>query len=302
MRIGFVGLGVMGGPMAVHLFLKGMDVQAWNRSPERREAIAAQGVPMAHSLNELSESSDIVCLCVSKTEDVVACLDTLRPSARPGTLFIDHSTILASAARSIAIDLKSAGFRFIDAPITGGSMGAKNGALTIFCGGEPADIEQAAPVFQCYAKKFERVGGNGDGQRMKAANQIAVAGALLALCESLAFADRCGLDLEQTRDLLSGGAAGSWAFENYGPKILERNWAPGFSIDNQIKDLAYCEETAASIGAALPGTMLVHDLLLQMSSEGRGGETTCALFEMLRELEHVGAMLNPTASTVRPKD
>ncbi len=285
MRIGFVGLGVMGGAMASHIHRNGLDLTVWNRSQDKRTPLVELGVPIANSLNDLGQSSDIVCLCVSKSEDVLDCLEQLTASAKQGTLFVDHSTISPVVAEQIHKNLNNQGFPFIDAPITGGSMGAKNGTLTIFCGGEGKDIEDAEPVLKCYGKTVERVGGPGAGQRMKAANQIAVGGALLALCESLSFAQKCGLDLPQTRRLLSGGAAGSWAFENYGPKILNNDWTPGFSIDNQIKDFGYCEETAEEIGAAIPGTMLVHDLLVQMQAEGLGGQTTCALFDLMTRLD-----------------
>jgi 3-hydroxyisobutyrate dehydrogenase-like beta-hydroxyacid dehydrogenase len=275
----------MGGEMASHIHKNGLDLTVWNRSQERRQPLIDLGVAFANSLNDLGQSSDIVCLCVSKSEDVLDCLEQLTASARPGTLFVDHSTISPAVAEQIHLNLSNRGLRFIDAPITGGSMGAKNGTLTIFCGGEGKDIEESEPVLKCYGKTVERVGGPGAGQRMKAANQIAVGGALLALCESLSFAQKCGLDLAQTRRLLSGGAAGSWAFENYGPKVLNRDWTPGFSIDNQVKDFGYCEETAEGIGAAIPGTMLVHDLLVQMQAEGQGALTTCALFDLMMRMD-----------------
>lgn len=271
--------------MALHLHEKGQNVTVWNRSPEKRQPLAEKGVPIANSLADLGARCETICLCVNKTEDVLACLEELTAEAKPGTLFIDHSTILPSAAEEIHISLKSRGFRFIDAPITGGSMGAQKGTLTIFCGGEASDIEEAAPVLACYAKTAQRVGGPGDGQRMKAANQIAVGGALLALCEALNFAAKSGLDLAQTRTLLGSGAAGSWAFENYGPKILNQDWSPGFSIDNQVKDFLYCEETASQIGAAIPGTMLVCDLLMQLQAEGKGALTTAALFDLMQRMD-----------------
>lgn len=167
-------------------------------------------------------------------------------------------------------------------------MGALIGSLTIFCGGEPRVITEALPTMSHYAKRVERVGGPGAGQRMKMANQIAVGGALLALCESLAFAQKAGLDLMQTRDLLAGGAAGSWAFENYGPKILARDWTPGFSIRNQLKDFGYCEEAAADVDAAIPGTLLVARLLEAMAEEGHGERATAALFEYLGEMGFEG--------------
>lgn len=272
----------MGLPMAGHLLAAGYDLTVWSRTLAKAEPLKHKGAKVAASLEELGGACEAVCLCVPKTEDVRQCLDALAPNASAGALFIDHSTILPAAAQAMQGELKERGLRFVDAPITGGSMGAIKGQLTIFCGGVEADVAAAIEVVKPYAKRAERVGGPGAGQMMKMANQIAVGGALLALCESLAFAEKMGLDLSQTRDLLSGGAAGSWAFENYGPKILARDWSPGFTVDNQQKDFGYCLETAAGNDMELPGTALVHRLLERLQEEGHGDWTTAALFEVLK--------------------
>ncbi len=281
-KIGFVGLGTMGLPMAGHMLEAGYDLTVWSRTVQKAEPLQAKGAKVASGLEELGMTCDTVCLCVPKTEDVRQCLDDLTAIAQTGTLFIDHSTILPKAAMQMQTDLAAKGHRFVDAPITGGSMGAQKGQLTIFCGGEATDVAEAIEVVKPYAKRAERVGGPGAGQMMKMANQIAVAGALLALCESLAFSEKAGLDLAQTRELLSGGAAGSWAFENYGPKILARDWSPGFTVDNQQKDLLYCLESGEAVGMELPGTDLVHKLLARLQEQGHGDWTTAALFEVLR--------------------
>jgi len=281
-RVGFVGLGVMGGPMAGHLVAKGFNTVVWNRSPEKAAPLQAAGATVASSLAELAAECDVVMLCVNRTEDVVECLEAMLPHAKPGTLFVDHSTISPEGAKQIHQRIAEAGCAFVDAPITGGSMGAQKGQLTIFCGGTPSDFEEALPYLQAYAKRAEYVGESGAGQMMKMANQIAVGGALMALCEALAFADKAGLDLTQTRDLLSGGAAGSWAFDNYGPKILSRDWSPGFSVKNQRKDFGYCFEAAQAVDCVLPGTEVVDRLLAELEDEGHGEWTTAALFEVLR--------------------
>ncbi|MFI5385308.1 MAG: NAD(P)-dependent oxidoreductase [Fimbriimonadales bacterium] len=297
-KLGFVGLGVMGGPMAGHLVRNGHDVTVWNRTPSKASGLREQGTRVANSLEELGSHCDIVFLCVNRSEDVEECLDALTASAHPqsdgnttGTvvetngrdaratrLFVDHSTIAPAAAQRFHETLKGRGLRFIDAPITGGSMGAQKGQLTIFCGGYPADIEEAMPYMRSYAKRAERVGGPGAGQMMKMANQIAVGGALLALCECLSFAKSAGLDIAQAREMIGGGAAGSWAFENYGPKILAQDWSPGFSVKNQRKDFGYCREAAAQVGAAIPGTDLVDRLLAKVVDEGW---TTAALYDVM---------------------
>jgi 3-hydroxyisobutyrate dehydrogenase-like beta-hydroxyacid dehydrogenase len=163
-------------------------------------------------------------------------------------------------------------------------MGAINGTLTIFCGGSEDDFAEAEPVLAAYGRRVAHVGPNGAGQMMKMVNQIAVGGALMAICEALAFADKAGLDLAVTKDLVGSGAGGSWAFENYGPKILNRDWTPGFSVINQRKDFGYCREAAAEIGASLPGTEVVDRLLAVLEQAGRGQDTTAALFEVLMEM------------------
>jgi 3-hydroxyisobutyrate dehydrogenase-like beta-hydroxyacid dehydrogenase len=279
-RLGFVGLGTMGAPMAGHLVQAGHAVTVWNRTPGRA---VVEGAQVAPDLAALAAECDVVMLCVNRSEDVHECLAGLAPHAKPGALFIDHSTIAPPVARDLAQDLKSRGLRFVDAPITGGSIGAQNGQLTIFCGGEKADVDEALGYLEAYAKRAEYVGPSGSGQMFKMANQIAVAGALLGLCESMAFAEKAGLDLRQVLEMVGGGAGGSWAFANYGPRILSHDWSPGFSIKNQRKDFGYCREAAASIEASIPGTEVVDALLAKLQEAGRGEEATVALFEALLE-------------------
>lgn len=267
--------------MAGHLVKAGHEVIVWNRTPGKTKAIEESGAFIASSLEEVAQNCSLVFLCVSRTEDVQACLDVMAPEAEPGALFVDHSTISVPGAKIIHQDLAKKGLRFLDAPITGGSMGAQKGQLTIFVGGRREDFEEALPFMQAYAKRAEWVGDAGAGQTTKMANQIAVAGALLGLCESLAFAEKAGVDVSLTREMLAGGAAGSWAFENYGPKVLARDWSPGFSIVNQRKDFGYCVEAAEALGLDLPMTELCDRLLEVLDKEGRGQETTCAVFDVL---------------------
>ncbi|MCW5941333.1 MAG: NAD(P)-dependent oxidoreductase [Fimbriimonadaceae bacterium] len=283
-HVGFVGLGVMGGAMARHLVTKGFPTVVWNRTPSRAEPLWSLGARVASSLSEVAASCEMVCVCVNRTEDVHEVFAAMTPSARHGTLFVDHSTIAVSAAKALHRTLAEQGLRFVDAPITGGSMGAEAGTLTIFCGGREEDVERARPVLEAYGQRIERVGDGGSGQAMKMVNQVAVGGALLGLCEALSFAKKLGLDLAQTREVVGSGAAGSWAFERYGPKILAEDWSPGFSVANQRKDFGYCLEAAEGCDAALPGTRLVDRLLALLEEEGHGGWTTAALYAKMREL------------------
>lgn len=279
--LGFAGLGTMGGPMAGHLVKAGHDVTVWNRSAEKSAPLAEQGAKVAANLKELAEQATILFICVNRSEDVRAVVEGCLESARPGTLFVDHSTIAPEAAREIAALTRAKGCSLLDAPITGGSMGAKNGTLTIFCGGSETEYARVKPFLTAYAKRSELVGPSGAGQMMKLANQIAVGGALIGLCESLAFAKKAGLDIALARELIGGGAGGSWAFEFYGPKILSGDHSPGFSVKNQRKDFAYTEEAARALGAKVPGVELVDRLLAILEESGRGEEATTALYDVL---------------------
>ena len=279
MNIGFIGLGTMGGPMAGHLLAKGHAVTVWNRTPGKDAAILECGGTSVQSIQELS-GSQVIISCVGGSQDVKDCLLAVRP-ANP-TLFIDHSTIEPTAAVEIATELAEAGHMFVDAPVTGGSMGAVNGTLTIFLGGEPAACVMAETIVQAYGRNVRRVGDSGAGQWMKLANQIAVGGALAGLCESLAFAKRAGLDIKVAKEMIGAGAGGSWAFDNYGPRILDENWEPGFSIRNQVKDFRYVISAAEQTGASVPTTRVINQELEAMLEEF-GGDTTAALYRRLLE-------------------
>ncbi|ARU40869.1 hypothetical protein CCB80_06805 [Armatimonadetes bacterium Uphvl-Ar1] len=279
-QIGFIGLGTMGSPMAGHLASAGHPTLVWNRTAGKEAHAVSKGATFA-PLDQIAGTCSTICLCLGRTEDVREITIELLKTTHPGTLIIDHSTIAPAGAREIALLCQSNSAEFLDAPITGGSMGAQKGTLTIFCGGTESAFNRAEPILGAYGKRIAHVGPSGQGQMMKMANQIAVGGALIGLCESLAFAKKAGLDLATTRELLSTGAAGSWAFDNYGPKILANDHTPGFSIKNQRKDFAYCLESAAEIGLSIPQTELTDQLLSHFTNAGREEEATTALFDLL---------------------
>jgi len=282
-RVGFVGLGTMGAAMAGHLVREGYPTIVWNRTMSKTDELRAIGAGVARNLVELGASVEVCFICVRGSEDVTEVLKDLKQGAQFGTLFVDHSTIAPEAARDIHQELSFFGLKYMDAPITGGSVGAQKGQLTAFCGGDRDDFIRAQPIMASYCKRAEYVGVSGKGQMMKMANQIAVGGALLALCESLAFAKKAGLPLSVTRDMLASGAAGSWAFDNYGPKILNADWTPGFSIKHQRKDFMYAIEAAQELDCAVPMTELVDRMLEQMEDAGRSEDATCALYELMLE-------------------
>lgn len=282
--IGFVGLGVMGKAMARHLLRSGRSLVVWNRTPEKAEPLRVEGAVVAQTLSEVAQKSRLIFLCVSTTEDVQEVLSRMSPFAAEGTLFVDHSTILPKAARALGEELRKKHQSLLDAPVTGGSVGAERGTLTVFVGGSEEDFQRALPYISVYSKTVRRVGGQGMGQMMKMANQIAVALTLLSMAECLVFAQKTGLDLSECVELISQGAGGSWTLENYGPKALQRDWSLGFSVNNQQKDLVYALATAREFGACLPGTALVHQLLSALENAGRGEDATPALFEVLEAL------------------
>lgn len=282
-KVGFIGLGVMGARMAGHLVKAGHEVTVWNRTPSRAEPLRELGASVAAGPREIALAAEFVCICVSKNEDVEAVVSQF-PSELNEKLVIDHSTIAPTKAIEICDVITANGGSFIDAPVTGGERGAIEGTLTIFCGGSEANVERAQPILSAYGRKVERVGDVGSGQKMKMANQIAVGISVLALCEALVFAENAGLDLKQTLDLVGSGAGGSWSFTNYGPKILSRDWTPGFSVALQQKDLMYALQSARESGSSLPGTALVHQLLAALENNGRGADATPALFEVIEQM------------------
>jgi len=266
--------------MAGHLLKSGHEVTVWNRSTAKSEPLKVQGAMVAKDLKQLAENCNVIFTCVGRSEDVAEVVHAMAGHAKPETLFVDHSTIEPSMARKLHEELKAQSLRFVDAPITGGSMGAKNGTLTIFCGGDHDDVVEAMNVILPYTKRAERVGDSGSGQVMKLANQIAVGGALLGLCESIAFAKKAGLDISQAHSMIGGGAGGSWAFENYGAKILNEDWTPGFSVKNQRKDFGYCEAAAKELGIEIAMTELANRLLAELQMQGREEDATAALYEV----------------------
>ena len=286
-RIGFIGLGIMGGGMARNLLRAGFPLTVWNRTASRMDALAAEGATPAESPADLASRSDIIITCVSDTQDVEEVLLGERGAihgAPPGALVIDMSTISPQATNAIAARLAARGVRFLDAPVSGGSEGAAKGTLSIMVGGEAADVERAMPAFQAMGKTVTHVGGVGAGQTVKLVNQILVVGNCLAMCEALLFAQAGGVDLEKALAAVAGGAAGSWMLSNRGPQILRRDWRPGFTIDLQQKDIRLVLGAADEFGVPLPGTALIFQLYRTLQARGLGGEGNHALIKALEHL------------------
>ena len=285
-KTAFLGLGVMGFPMAGHLMRAGHAVTVYNRSPAKAEAWVAQhGGAHAPTPREAAAGADFVMACVGNDDDLrQVCLgpDGAFAGMAPGAVFVDHTTVSAKVTRELAEAAHRAGLGYVDAPVSGGQAGAENGQLSVMCGGSPEDYAKAEPVIDAYARICRRMGEAGAGQMAKMCNQIAIAGLVQGLSESLAFAERAGLDTALLVEVISQGAAGSWQMANRHKTMAEGHFDHGFAVDWMRKDLAICLETADEIGASLPVTALVDQFYHEVQRMGGGRWDTSSLIARLR--------------------
>lgn len=285
-KTAFLGLGVMGFPMAGHLMRAGHAVTVYNRSPAKAEAWVAQhGGAHAPTPREAAAGADFVMACVGNDDDLrQVCLgpDGAFAGMAPGAVFVDHTTVSAKVTRELAEAARQAGLGYVDAPVSGGQAGAENGQLSIMCGGTPEDYAKSEPVIDAYARICRRMGDAGAGQMAKMCNQIAIAGLVQGLSESLAFAERAGLDTGLLVEVISQGAAGSWQMANRHNTMAEGHFDHGFAVDWMRKDLGICLETADEIGASLPVTALVDQFYHEVQRMGGGRWDTSSLIARLR--------------------
>ncbi|HJS71145.1 MAG TPA: NAD(P)-dependent oxidoreductase [Acidimicrobiia bacterium] len=284
-RLGFIGLGIMGTGMASNLVAAGHRLTVWNRTAGKADGIGANVVEHAE---EVGPESDIVFVCVSDTPDVEEVVFGdfgVIHGMTEGDLLVDHSTISPVATKDFAAQAADLGIDWVDAPVSGGSEGAKSGTLAVMAGGKSEAVARATPFMEAYSASIVHVGEDpGSGQMAKAVNQVLVVLNQLAASEALMLADAAGLDLRKTLAAVEGGAAGSWMLSNRGPQMIERDWRPGFTIDLQQKDLRLVLEAAREVGATLPGTALAHQLYLSLQARGLGGEGNHALVKALEYL------------------
>ncbi|MCC0067215.1 MAG: NAD(P)-dependent oxidoreductase [Rhodovulum sp.] len=285
-RVAFIGLGVMGYPMAGHLAARGHAVTIYNRTAARAEAWVAQhGNTWAATPAEAARGAEIVFACVGNDEDLRSVTTgeagAFEGIAR-GAVFVDHTTASAAVARELHRAAWDRGAHFIDAPVSGGQAGAENGTLTVMCGGEAEPYGRVEPVIAAYARSCRLMGGVGAGQLTKMVNQICIAGLLQGLSEGLAFAQKAGLDGQAVLDVISKGAAGSWQMENRGTTMLEDRFDFGFAVDWMRKDLAICLAEADANGAALPVTALVDQFYKDVQGMGGRRWDTSSLIRRLR--------------------
>ncbi len=285
MKLAFIGLGIMGGPMAGHLVRAGHSVTVYNRSPVRLQAwLARHAGTAAESPAAAAQGADIVFSCVGSDGDVREITTGGRgafAAMREGAIFVDHTTASAALAQELHAAAKACGLHFLDAPVSGGQSGAEQGILTVMAGGDAGPYERAEPVIAHYARTVTLMGPSGAGQKTKMVNQICVAGVVQGIAEGLAFALHAGLDAKRVVDVISKGAAASWQMENRGKTMVDGKFDFGFAVDLMRKDLRIAMEEARANGARLPATALIDQFYAQVQREGGGRLDTSSLISLL---------------------
>ncbi|MCO4785610.1 MAG: NAD(P)-dependent oxidoreductase [Marinomonas atlantica] len=285
MKVSFLGLGTMGYPMAGHVSRAGHEVTVYNRTSSKAQNwLETYSGAMALTPESAANASDIVLTCVGNDDDLRQLYlgeQGALASARPGTLFIDHTTASAEVAKELAEAAEAKTCRFLDAPVSGGQAGAENGVLTVMIGGSQSDIDEAQPVLECFAKAYTRMGEVGAGQLTKMVNQILVGGVLSGLSEGIRFAQQAGLDIETLVETLKHGAAGSWQLENRGATMAKDEFDFGFAIEWMHKDLGIALAQAQRMGLILPYTQVIDSDYQGLIEDGRGRQDTSVLIKAL---------------------
>ncbi len=286
-RTAFIGTGIMGGPMAGHLLAAGNSLIVNSRTKSKASELISRGARWATTPKEAAANADFVFVCVNDTPDVEKVIlgpDGVLAGARAGMVVVDHSTISPSATRKMAEALSARGSALLDAPVSGGDVGAKNGTLSIMVGGDDEAFKKAQPLLAHMGKTIVHCGPSGFGQLTKLVNQILVSVTLTGVAEAMAFAKKNGLDLEKTLSVVSGGAAKSWQLENLGPKMVAHDFRPGFMIDLMQKDLRLVMESGQVAQVTMPAAALVHQLFASAQAHGHGRDGTQAIFSVMERL------------------
>ena len=279
-RIGWIGTGVMGASMCGHLLARGFAVTVFSRTREKAAPLVARGAVWADSARAVADASDVVCTMVGFPSDVRALYlgdEGLATSARAGQILVDLSTSQPGLARDIATAAAARGATALDAPVSGGDVGAREARLSIMIGGDEAAFTALEPVWSAMGKTFVRQGDAGAGQHTKMVNQILIASGMIGVCEALLYAHKAGLDAERVLQSVASGAAGSWSLTNYGPRILAGNFEPGFFVEHFVKDMAIALEEARRMQLVLPGLALAEQLYHSVQALGFGRKGTQAL-------------------------
>jgi len=285
--IGWIGTGLMGNPMVKHLLKAGYKVNVYNRTKSKAEDLLALGCTWFDTPAALTAQSEVVVTIIGAPKDVEECYfgeEGIFKGLKAGMILIDMTTTKPSLAIQIAEEAAKRGVAFIDAPVSGGQVGAINGSLSIMIGGEKETVDQVLPMFEAFGKNMVYQGKAGSGQHTKMCNQITIAGTLIGVCEGLIYGLKAGLDLNKLLASISKGAAGCWSLEVLAPKIVNKDWSPGFSIDNFVKDLKIALEEAEAMKLCLPGLALVKQLYLSVQAMGQGGAGNQGLYLAIEKL------------------
>ncbi len=289
-RIGWIGIGVMGSSMCRHVIDKGFTVTVFTRTKAKAQPLLDLGAVWADSPKAVADKSDVVCSIVGFPPDVRQVYlgpDGVIAGARQGSILIDMTTTEPRLAQEIYEAAKGKGATSLDAPLSGGDVGARNATLSIMIGGDADAVAAARPLFEVVGKNIVHQGGPGSGQHTKMCNQITIAGTMIGVCECLLYGYKAGLNLETMLSSIKGGAAGCWTLENLAPRILKGNFDPGFFVEHFIKDMSIALDEARRMKIALPGLALVHQLYMAVEAQGYGQRGTHALMLALAQLSKV---------------
>jgi 3-hydroxyisobutyrate dehydrogenase len=290
-RVGWIGTGVMGSSMCGHLLAKGYPVAVNTRTKSKADSLVAAGAAWADSPRAVAEQSDVVFTIVGFPADVREVYfgaGGLLPAARAGQVFVDMTTTEPTLAKEIYGAARAKSADAVDAPVSGGDVGARNATLSIMIGGDAATVQALMPFFETMGKRIMRQGGPGAGQHTKMSNQIVIAGTMVGVCESLLYGYRAGLSLDTMIETIRGGAAACWALDNLAPRIVKRDFAPGFVVEHFIKDMGIALAEGDRMGIALPGLALVHQLYAVVRAQGHGKRGTQALMLALEDMSKAG--------------
>ena len=279
-KIGWIGTGVMGASMCGHLIDKGYSATVFNRTREKADGLIKKGAAFANSPKEVAENSDVVFTIVGfphDVEEVILGSEGVLAGSKQGNLIVDMTTSEPTQAMRIFEEAKEKGVHFVDAPVSGGDIGAKEARLSIMIGGEEAAVNAVMPCFEAMGKTLVHQGGPGCGQHTKMVNQTLIASGMVGVCEALLYGHRAGLDLETVLKSVASGAAGSWSLSNLAPRIIDGNFDPGFFVEHFIKDMGIALQEAKRMNICLPGLALAHQLYIALQAQGHGRKGTHAL-------------------------
>ncbi|SPP64701.1 NAD(P)-dependent oxidoreductase [Nitrospira lenta] len=296
-RIGWIGTGVMGASMCGHLQQASYPITLYSRTKAKAQPLLDRGASWADSPRAVADRSTVIVTMVGFPRDVREVYfgpQGILAGARPGSILIDMTTTEPALSREIDAAASAQGLQAIDAPVSGGDVGARNATLSVMAGGNPKTVEWLHPLFECLGKKIVYQGGAGAGQQTKLCNQIVIAGTMVGVCESLLYGFNAGLDLTQMLDSIRGGAAACWTLDNLAPKILQRNFDPGFFVEHFVKDMGIALDEAARMNLPLPGLALAQELYHRVQALGHGRCGTHALMLALEDLSRTPITMSPS--------